>query len=139
MTLCLFLSIREKQLLQAVKAKLGAEYIQSCSLLPHPVFFRRWRVFGMSDDMSLNWHLALCLLFAWVMCYFCIWKGIKVTGKASTPLTHAYFTAPDNRLQACLTEHPWADATMRGFKLPDIMFGGFLRVSNSHIKNPEHV
>lgn len=30
---------------------------------------------------SLNWDLALCLFIAWVMCYFCIWKGTKSTGK----------------------------------------------------------
>ncbi|KAM4570035.1 sodium- and chloride-dependent GABA transporter 2-like [Odontesthes bonariensis] len=48
------------------------------------------RVLRMSDDMSLgkvHWDLALCLLFAWVICYFCIWKGIKTTGKV------VYFTA----------------------------------------------
>ena len=45
-------------------------------------------VLRLSDDMSmtaLHWDLALCLLLAWAMCYFCIWKGIKFTGKASTP------------------------------------------------------
>lgn len=45
-----------------------------------------YRVLRLSDDMSLtkiHWDLALCLLFAWVVCYFCIWKGIKSTGKAS--------------------------------------------------------
>lgn len=44
------------------------------------------RVLRMSDDLSLgkvHWDLALCLLFAWVICYFCIWKGIKSTGKVS--------------------------------------------------------
>ncbi|XP_070709608.1 sodium- and chloride-dependent GABA transporter 2-like [Pempheris klunzingeri] len=48
------------------------------------------RVLRMSEDMSIgvvHWDLALCLLLAWVICYFCIWKGIKSTGKAM------YFTA----------------------------------------------
>nr|XP_057933781.1 sodium- and chloride-dependent betaine transporter-like [Doryrhamphus excisus] len=48
------------------------------------------RVLRMSDSMSLgkvHWDLALCLLLAWVICYFCIWKGIKTTGKV------VYFTA----------------------------------------------
>ncbi|XP_047431070.1 sodium- and chloride-dependent GABA transporter 2-like [Mugil cephalus] len=42
------------------------------------------RVLRMSDQMTLgklHWDLALCLLIAWVICYFCIWKGIKTTGK----------------------------------------------------------
>ncbi|XP_043964719.1 sodium- and chloride-dependent GABA transporter 2-like [Gambusia affinis] len=48
------------------------------------------RVLRMSHGNGLgnvNWELALCLLFAWVICYFCIWKGIKTTGKV------VYFTA----------------------------------------------
>ncbi|XP_014910572.1 sodium- and chloride-dependent GABA transporter 2-like [Poecilia latipinna] len=48
------------------------------------------RVLRMSHDSGLgdvHWELALCLLFAWVICYFCIWKGIKTTGKV------VYFTA----------------------------------------------
>ncbi|KAF3705140.1 Sodium- and chloride-dependent GABA transporter 2 [Channa argus] len=48
------------------------------------------RVLRISEDLSLgkvHWDLALCLLFAWVICYFCIWKGIKSTGKV------VYFTA----------------------------------------------
>ncbi|KAM9846062.1 sodium- and chloride-dependent betaine transporter-like [Aulostomus maculatus] len=42
------------------------------------------RVLRISDDMSLkwvHWDLALCLLLAWVICYFCVWKGIRSTGK----------------------------------------------------------
>uniref|UniRef100_A0A8C5GEC6 Transporter n=1 Tax=Gouania willdenowi TaxID=441366 RepID=A0A8C5GEC6_GOUWI len=42
---------------------------------------------GLEDVGSLQWELALCLILSWVICYFCIWKGIKSTGKA------AYFTA----------------------------------------------
>ncbi|XP_041637250.1 sodium- and chloride-dependent GABA transporter 2-like [Cheilinus undulatus] len=42
---------------------------------------------GIDHMGSLNWDLALCLFIAWVMCYFCIWKGTKSTGKV------VYFTA----------------------------------------------
>uniref|UniRef100_A0A3Q2DR49 Sodium- and chloride-dependent betaine transporter-like n=2 Tax=Cyprinodon variegatus TaxID=28743 RepID=A0A3Q2DR49_CYPVA len=36
---------------------------------------------------GVRWELALCLILSWIICYFCVWKGIKSTGKA------AYFTA----------------------------------------------
>ncbi|KAL2093894.1 hypothetical protein ACEWY4_011206 [Coilia grayii] len=42
---------------------------------------------GIDHIGSVHWDLALCLLLAWVMCYFCIWKGVKSTGKV------VYFTA----------------------------------------------
>ncbi|KAJ8401393.1 hypothetical protein AAFF_G00386240 [Aldrovandia affinis] len=42
---------------------------------------------GIEEMGVLHWDLALCLLLAWVMCYFCIWKGVKSTGKV------VYFTA----------------------------------------------
>uniref|UniRef100_A0AAX7UVT5 Transporter n=1 Tax=Astatotilapia calliptera TaxID=8154 RepID=A0AAX7UVT5_ASTCA len=42
---------------------------------------------GIDHIGSLNWDLALCLAFAWVICYFCVWKGVKSTGKV------VYFTA----------------------------------------------
>ncbi|XP_035531610.1 sodium- and chloride-dependent betaine transporter-like [Morone saxatilis] len=57
--------------------------------LPEEEFWKH-RVLRISDDMNLSkihWDLALCLLLAWVICYLCIWKGIKVTGKV------VYFTA----------------------------------------------
>ncbi|XP_041636440.1 sodium- and chloride-dependent betaine transporter-like [Cheilinus undulatus] len=52
--------------------------------------FWRSRVLRMSADGSLgiiHWDLAVCLLIAWVLCYFCVFKGIKSTGKV------VYFTA----------------------------------------------
>ncbi|PWA23076.1 hypothetical protein CCH79_00002459 [Gambusia affinis] len=42
---------------------------------------------GIEEVGGLRWELALCLILSWIICYFCIWKGIKSTGKA------AYFTA----------------------------------------------
>lgn len=35
---------------------------------------------------SVRWELALCLLLAWVVCYFCVWKGVKSTGKVAQSL-----------------------------------------------------
>uniref|UniRef100_A0AAQ4R924 Transporter n=1 Tax=Gasterosteus aculeatus aculeatus TaxID=481459 RepID=A0AAQ4R924_GASAC len=57
----------------------------------HNVFVFRRRVLGISQGIdeigSLRWELALCLLLAWVLCYFCVWKGVRSTGKV------VYFTA----------------------------------------------
>uniref|UniRef100_A0A8C9G6R1 Transporter n=1 Tax=Pavo cristatus TaxID=9049 RepID=A0A8C9G6R1_PAVCR len=36
---------------------------------------------GIEDIGIIKWDLALCLLLVWVICFFCIWKGVKSTGK----------------------------------------------------------
>ena len=42
---------------------------------------------GIDHPDGIQYELALTLLIAWILCFFCIWRGIKSTGKA------AYVTA----------------------------------------------
>ncbi|XP_036596371.1 sodium- and chloride-dependent creatine transporter 1 [Trichosurus vulpecula] len=42
---------------------------------------------GLEVPGDLNWEVTLCLLACWVLVYFCVWKGVKSTGKI------VYFTA----------------------------------------------
>ncbi|XP_068738298.1 sodium- and chloride-dependent taurine transporter-like [Montipora capricornis] len=42
---------------------------------------------GLDEQGTVNWDLALCLLLGWIICYLCVWKGVKSTGKV------VYFTA----------------------------------------------
>lgn len=36
---------------------------------------------GIDETGRVNQKLAVCLFVAWVLVYFCIWKGIRTTGK----------------------------------------------------------
>ncbi|XP_028430846.1 sodium- and chloride-dependent GABA transporter 2-like [Perca flavescens] len=55
------------------------------------VEFWERRILGLSGGIekigNVRWDLALCLLLAWMLCYFCVWNGVKSTGKV------VYFTA----------------------------------------------
>ncbi|XP_020564128.1 sodium- and chloride-dependent GABA transporter 2 [Oryzias latipes] len=42
---------------------------------------------GIEEVGSIRWEVMLCLIAMWIICYFCIWKGVKSTGKV------VYFTA----------------------------------------------
>ncbi|XP_078602962.1 sodium- and chloride-dependent glycine transporter 1-like isoform X1 [Branchiostoma floridae x Branchiostoma japonicum] len=42
---------------------------------------------GIEETGTIQWELALCLLGAWVVVFFCLFKGIKSSGKV------VYFTA----------------------------------------------
>nr|XP_061795531.1 sodium- and chloride-dependent GABA transporter 3-like [Nerophis lumbriciformis] len=42
---------------------------------------------GIEEMGSVRWDLAGCLVLSWITCYFCVWKGVKSSGKV------VYFTA----------------------------------------------
>lgn len=42
---------------------------------------------GIEQMGKINWEILLCLIAMLIICYFCIWKGVKSTGKV------VYFTA----------------------------------------------
>lgn len=42
---------------------------------------------ALDEPGAVNWDLALCLLLGWIICYLCVFKGVKSTGKV------VYFTA----------------------------------------------
>uniref|UniRef100_A0A8C5AJ25 Transporter n=1 Tax=Gadus morhua TaxID=8049 RepID=A0A8C5AJ25_GADMO len=49
------------------------------------------KVLGISEGLDhpgrMNWEMLLCLVAVWILVYFCVWKGVKSTGKI------VYFTA----------------------------------------------
>ncbi|XP_035479254.1 sodium- and chloride-dependent GABA transporter 2-like [Scophthalmus maximus] len=42
---------------------------------------------GIEQIGSVRWEVLLCVIAMWVTCYFCVWKGVRSTGKV------VYFTA----------------------------------------------
>ncbi|XP_056334167.1 sodium- and chloride-dependent GABA transporter 2-like isoform X2 [Danio aesculapii] len=58
---------------------------------PAAVEFWERRVLSLSGGIEevgkIHWEILLCLIVMWIICYFCIWKGVKSTGKV------VYFTA----------------------------------------------
>lgn len=73
-----------KRLQDTVKRQ-GRVFPESIPLAFNSSQSTRRRVLGITSGIhelgTVRWELALCLLLAWVICYFCIWKGVKYTGK----------------------------------------------------------
>ncbi|XP_042370331.1 sodium- and chloride-dependent creatine transporter 1-like [Plectropomus leopardus] len=67
---------------------------------------------GVEDAGVLRWDLFLILLLAWILIYFCIFKGVKSTGKV------VYFTAlfPYVILIALLINNAQLPGAMDGIK-----------------------
>uniref|UniRef100_A0A3P8ULP3 Transporter n=1 Tax=Cynoglossus semilaevis TaxID=244447 RepID=A0A3P8ULP3_CYNSE len=88
------------------------------------------RVLNMTPSVmqlgSVRWELALCLLLSWTVCYFCIWRGVKSTGKV------AYVTAtfPYVMMAALL---------VRGLTLPGALEGikFYLYPDSSRLTDPQ--
>ncbi|KAI3357037.1 hypothetical protein L3Q82_003672 [Scortum barcoo] len=60
---------------------------------------------GLDEVGQFNWELMLCLMAVWVMVYFCVWKGVKSTGKVTEQQNHQIFFQTSNRSLHVIVVH----------------------------------
>ncbi|XP_053297056.1 solute carrier family 6 member 11a [Pleuronectes platessa] len=91
-----------------------ANWTSSLNMSSSVLEFWQRRVLNISTGIetlgNIRWDLALCLLLAWIICYFCVWKGVRSTGKAT------YFTATFPLVMLVLL-------LLRGVTLPGALHG----------------
>lgn len=81
-------------------------------------YFNKY-VLGVTDDITwenyggIRWELVGCLLLAWIICYLCVVRGVKSSGKA------VYFTAlfPYVVLTALVIQGATLEGAIDGIKL----------------------
>ncbi|XP_051270227.1 sodium- and chloride-dependent GABA transporter 2 [Dicentrarchus labrax] len=92
-------------------------------------FWQR-RVLNISTGIevlgSIQWELSLCLLLAWIICYFCVWKGVRSSGKAT------YFTATFPFIMLMVL-------FLRGMTLPGALHGikYYLKPNPARLADPQ--
>ncbi|KAL4223921.1 hypothetical protein ACF0H5_017383 [Mactra antiquata] len=135
----------------------GATYViprDNNSLSPTEDFYEQRlleKSTGIDEPGILQWDLSLILLMCWVLVYFCIWKGPRLTGKvvyftATFPylvlvtllirgvtLPGAingikYFIVP--RWELLLDANVWVNAAAQTFNSLGIAFGGIITMSS---------
>lgn len=103
-------------------------------------FYRR-RVLNIStgiDTMgNIRWDLSLCLLLSWIICYFCVWKGVRSTGKVGlwagclswkithTQRIHSNFPRTFSGFKVELTGFLWSK--VKSHKSPGVLGGQLVR------------
>ncbi|XP_060560453.1 sodium- and chloride-dependent GABA transporter ine-like [Ruditapes philippinarum] len=124
------------------------------SLSPTEDFYERGlleKSSGIDEPGVLKWDLSLILLMCWILVYFCIWKGPKLTGKvvyftATFPYVVLlvllvrgltlpgamngilYFIVP--RWKLLLDANVWVNAAAQTFNSLGIAFGGIITMSS---------
>ncbi|CAL8350847.1 unnamed protein product [Lota lota] len=81
---------------------------------------------GIEELGSIRWEMLLCAIVVWVACYFCIWKGVRSTGKV------VYVTATFPYIMLLIL-------LIRGLTLPGAMNGVvyYLLPEPSHLMDPQ--
>ncbi|GLH14578.1 Sodium- and chloride-dependent GABA transporter ine [Gryllus bimaculatus] len=72
---------------------------------------------GLEQLGAVRWELVACLLFAWVLVYFSLWKGVRSSGRV------LYFTATFPYVV-------WVNALAQNFNSFGIAFGSIISFSS---------